>query len=315
MAYRIPHAPEGIEHNALIFDGLGDFLAATAPFLRDGLAEGNVLVAVVPEPRLSALRDTLGPDGAGATFVDAAAFYRHPVRTIKDYDKLVREVAPLRLRVVAEPVWRGRGPAETVEWTRYESLVNAAFSSSGAHVICAYDRAAVPEPILLDARRTHPQVISGQARYPSLDYLDPAAFGAGCDRTPRTPPPADAGYLPFAAECDLQAVRAFATGWAVRHGLAAERVQALETAVTEVATNALRHGTAPMGLRVWTTPGELVCEVGDHGFWQPEPLIGYVPPESVLEPGFGLWTVRLLVDRMRVYAGWDGTFVRLYVAR
>lgn len=302
-----------IEHNALLYEGLGEYLTTTAPYLRAGLEAENVLLAVVPEPRLSALRDTMGRDGESVVFIDAGVFYQHPVRTIKEYDSTVRQFAPRRLRVVAEPIWLGRNPAETVEWARYESLVNVAFATSGAHVICAYDRTVVPPEVIEHARRTHPQLIDGQAEYRSRDYREPESFGADCDRLPRTPAPDDADYLPFATERDLQAVREFVRERTARRELAAETARGLLTAVTEVATNALRHGTPPMGIRVWADADELVCEVSDHGFWQPGSLTGFVPPESALQTGFGLWTVRLLVDFVRLHTGWDGTFVRLHV--
>lgn len=305
----------GIEHNALFYDGLGEYLTTTAPFLRAGLEAENVMLAVVPEPRLSALRDTMGRDGEGMAFVDANIFYQHPVRTIKEYDKTVRQFAPRRLRVVAEPIWAGRGAAETVEWARYESLVNVAFANSGAHVICAYDRKVVTPEVIEHARRTHPQLIDGPAEYRSRDYREPEVFGADCDRGGRTPPPEDAEYLPFAGDRDLRAVRAFVRERAVRLGLPEPSVRDMLTAVTEVATNALRHGTPPMGVRVWSVAGEFVCEVSDHGFWQPGALTGFVPPESALQTGFGLWTVRLLVDVVRLHTGFDGTFVRLHVHR
>lgn len=308
-----PATSDAIKHQALIFAGMAEFLGTAVPFLDAGREAGEVLIAVVPEPRLSALRDMLGGAGEQIQYVNAAAFYRHPVRVIKDYDQIVRQSAPRRVRVVGELVWRSYRAADTQEWMRYEAVVNAAFARSGAQVICAYDTGSAPAHVVQSARHTHPLVISGPAQYPSPDYTEPEEFGTRLNRAPRIPAPEDAERLAFADEGDLRAIRGFVGDRAIRHGLGPEAVSALETAVTEVATNALRHGAPPMAVQVWTTPRELVCEVADHGFWRPGALIGFVPPASVLQPGFGLWTVRLLVDHVRVYAGWDGTFVRLHM--
>ncbi|SEF89892.1 Anti-sigma regulatory factor (Ser/Thr protein kinase) [Thermomonospora echinospora] len=301
-----------LRHNALLYGDVGEYLAVTAPYLRAGLEAGDAVFAVVPRPRSQALRETLGRDGRDVTFIDAEVFYQHPVRALHEYDRVMRAHAPRRLRVVGENIWPG-DRTETMEWVRYESLVNAVFAASGAQVICAYDRTAVDAEIIGHARRTHPWLIDGRAEYASGEYAEPAGLGTDSDRVPRTPPPSDAQYLPFGSEQELYQVRRFVAARASGHGLDGRRVVALETAVTEVATNALKHGAPPMGVRVWTRPGEFVCEVGDHGRWRPGAPAGLVPPGSALDSGFGLWTVRLLMDRVWLYAGRDGTFVRMVV--
>jgi anti-sigma regulatory factor (Ser/Thr protein kinase) len=303
-----------LEHNALLYGEVGEYLAVTVPYLRDGLESGDAVFAVVPGPRLEALRDTLGRDGRDVSFVEAEVFYRHPVRTLHEYDRIVRAHDPVRVRVLGERAWSG-DRVETMEWVRYESLVNAVFATSGARVICAYDRGTVDAEVIGHVRRTHPRLIDGRTVHVSDDYLEPERFSVDGDRMPRTPPPADSEYLPFGSEHELYRVRRFVAARASGHGLDERRVVALETAVTEVATNALRHGTAPRGVRVWARPGEFVCEVSDHGCWRPKAPAGFVPPGSALDSGFGLWTVRLLVDIVWLHAGWDGTFVRMLVRR
>jgi anti-sigma regulatory factor (Ser/Thr protein kinase) len=145
-------------------------------------------------------------------------------------------------------------------------------------------------------------------------YVDPVTFGANCDRSLRFSRPGDAEY--FAVEDDdLHALRSFVAERALLHGLAKRPAQNLVTAVNEVAANALQHGVPPVGMWIWQDGPELLCEVGDNGLWRPAPtpLTGFIPPDSALQRGFGLWTVRLLVDLMELRAGWDGTFVRLHV--
>ena len=78
----------------------------------------------------------------------------------------------------------------------------------------------------------------------------------------------------------------------------------------EVATTALRHGSAPAELRVWTQVGDLVCEIAGPGHWYPDALWGFTPPDGS-ETGFGLWGVRMLCDVVQMQADADGTLIRL----
>ncbi|MFC5748919.1 anti-sigma factor RsbA family regulatory protein [Actinomadura rugatobispora] len=302
-----------LEHRAFLYDGVEEFLSVTAPYLREGVEAGEAVVVVVREPGLSALRDVLAPLAAEIEFYDSAVFYRHPVRTLKSYQEVVVSKMPRPVRALAEPVWQGRSPRETVEWARYESLINVVFEDSGARALCPYDLDGLPSAVIDHARRTHPLLACGAH---SAGYVDPVAFGEECDRTRRFDRPRETAY--FAVESDdLYALRVFVGGRAGAHGLGEQPARNFVTAVNEVAANALRHGAPPVGVRVWSEGPDLVCEVGDNGLWLPGPgpLTGFVPPESALERGFGLWSVRLLVDLMELRAGWDGTFVRLRTAR
>ena len=303
-----------LEHRAFLYGGAEEFVSVAAPYLRAGVEAGEAVVAVVREPGLSALREELAPLAGEIDFFDSAGFYRHPVRTLKSYRELVASKRPRRVRALPEPVWHGRSERERVEWARYESLINVVFRGSGARALCPYDVEGLPGSVIEQARRTHPLLADGGRTVASADYVDPVVFGRDCDRAVRSAPPREAAYFPIESD-DLHAMRAFVAGRAAAHGLGGQSARNLVTAVNEVAANALRHGSPPVGLRVWADGPDLVCEVGDNGVWRPDPLTGFVPPGSALERGFGLWSVRLLVDLVEVRAGWDGTFVRLRAAR
>ncbi|MFB4306393.1 anti-sigma factor RsbA family regulatory protein [Actinomadura sp. GTD37] len=301
-----------LEHKAFMYAGADDFLSVAAPFLRSGLERGQTVIAVACETNLAALRDTLGE--AGIRYVDSATFYEHPVRTLRDYQQIVKDSAPRTVCALAEPVWQGWDERQVLEWVRYESLINVVFRDSEARALCPYDTATLPPRVLAEARRTHPLLLAPGHDGANDEYIDPVTFGSGCDRGLRFDRPGDAGYLPIDG-ADLHSLRGFVAERAHRHGLAEQPAQNLVTAVNEVAANALQHGTPPIGLWTWQDGADLVCEVGDHGFWRPGPLTGFIPPDSALQSGFGLWTVRLLVDLMELRAGWDGTFVRLRKSR
>ncbi|HEY7484288.1 MAG TPA: sensor histidine kinase [Streptosporangiaceae bacterium] len=301
----------GLVHQALVYDGEQEFLAAATPFLRAGLAAGSAMLAVVPRPRIDALRAELGADGADVQFVDAVGWYQHPVRTIAAYDAFLRAHAPKPVCALTEPFCQDRSPLETVEWIRYEAIVNAAFGASGAAAMCAYNRYAVPDDVIAEARRTHPEVVEDGTPQPSHGYTDPGRVSADCDRTALPLPPRYSS-MPIVSE-DMHDVRRFVADCAAEYGLPSGGLSTLLVAVTEVATNAVKHGTPPMAVRMWAADGDLICEVADCGYWRPGDLLGFLPPASAAAGGFGLWGVRMLTDLVQIRTSWDGTVVRLRV--
>lgn len=301
------HLP--LVHRALVYSGEGEFLAAAVPFLRSALAAGNTTLAVVPQPRIDALRPALGAEAAAVQFIDADSWYEHPVRTVAAYDALVRGEAPRLVAALTELFCRDRPPLETVEWIRYEAVVNAAFSASGATAFCAYDRHVVAPEVIAEARRTHPAVVEGGTLKSSIGYTDPGRISAECDRE-TLPLPRRFDSIPIYSG-DLYAVRCFVAERAAHYGLSSHRMTNLLVAVTEVAGNAVKHGTPPMAVRMWTADGDLVCEVADCGFWRPAELLGFLPPVTAAGDGFGLWGARMLMDLVQIRARWDGTVVRL----
>ncbi|WP_067452909.1 anti-sigma factor RsbA family regulatory protein [Actinomadura macra] len=303
-----------LEHRAFLYKGTDEFLSVAVPYLESGLEKDQAVVAVVREPHLSALRDVLTVHGETIQYFDSAVFYQHPVHTLRDYQTIVSTSMPRTVCALAEPVWDGWDEQQTQEWIRYESLINVVFAGSGARALCPYDSGELTPHVLDEARRTHPLLLHDGRNGVNEEYVDPATFGAGCDRARRPGRPDGAEYLPIKGT-DLHELRAFVAERALTHGLARQPAQNFITAVNEVAANALQHGIPPMGLWTWRDDADLVCEIGDNGFWQPSPLTGFIPPDSALQRGFGLWTVRLLVDLMELRAGWDGTFVRLRVRR
>jgi anti-sigma regulatory factor (Ser/Thr protein kinase) len=97
---------------------------------------------------------------------------------------------------------------------------------------------------------------------------------------------------------DLRAevrARARAEGW-----LPPDRVENLLLALSEVATNGIRHGGEQRELRIWLTDDAVVCEVTDNGPVPPGPLAGYLPPRSGVIGGMGLWLVQQLADAMAI---------------
>jgi anti-sigma regulatory factor (Ser/Thr protein kinase) len=301
---------EGLVHQALLYGGEEEFLTATVPFLKAGLEADDAVLAVVPRPSSAALRDMLGSDAGPVQFFDATAFYRHPVRTIASYNDVVHSVAPRRVRVLAEPFLPGRSVLETIEWSRYEAVVNAAFATTDAQVICGYDTRRAAPDVLDAARRTHPMLLGWHGTHRNRSYDEPELFGIDCDRTPLPEPKEPPDALPFERLEDLRCVRRFVESHARRLAMHELEMAKFRQAVDSVVGNAVKHGSPPMELRLWGEDDFVVCEVVDFGHWRPDGLVGFLPPDP--GTGFeGLWGARMLVDAVHVRAGWSGTVVRL----
>jgi CheY-like chemotaxis protein len=166
-------------HEALVYSTVDEFLAATLPFIREGLEGEEPLLVVTKEANLNALREALDTDAGRVDLVDSTVWYRTPPQTIKAYDRYVRprlEGGAGRVRIIGEPVWP-RTPARAVaEWKRYESALNVAWASTPAWVVCPYDANQLPEDIVSDATRTHPILRTGRGTRPSPRYTDPEVF-------------------------------------------------------------------------------------------------------------------------------------------
>ncbi|GAA3444377.1 anti-sigma factor RsbA family regulatory protein [Planomonospora venezuelensis] len=306
-------APELI-HHALVYGSDEAFLSATTGFCRDGLAGGDRVLAVTTPANIGLLEDALGPAAAGVEFVAADDWYGAPGRTLAAYGRYVdaHKVRHRRVRIIGEPVWHGRSPAEEAEWTRYESVINAAFAGSPAWIVCPYDERTLPERIVADARRTHPKLLTGSAEHDSHAYTDPAAFAHASDHLP-LPPPAGAGEE-IRFDADLGRMRQRVAARAAALGLSAGQIDRLLLAVNEVAANAVQHGGGHGRILLWADAAGIGCDVADPGRLS-TPFPGYLPPDPLADRGHGLWVVRQLCELLEIRTGRNGTQVRLHLAR
>ena len=112
---------------------------------------------------------------------------------------------------------------------------------------------------------------------------------------------------------DLASVRRSAAAWAARAGLPPHRVQDLVIAVGELTANTLAHTNEPGQLTLWTTGGEVFCQVDDAGEIT-DPLAGQVRPDpGDLGSGRGLWVVHQLCDLVEIRTGPAGTTTRVHL--
>ena len=304
---------ETFRHEALLYAGEVEFLTATLPFIREGVAADEPVLVVVSAAKIGLLRSALGRDADRVAFADMADVGANPARIIPAWRDFVaaNDVARRRARGIGEPVWAGRTEAELVECQRHETLLNLAFAGVPAWwLLCPYDTGALGPEVLEEARRSHPHVSERGVATASPSYrgLEQAAapFAAPLPEPPGQPP--ELGF----AEGSLAQLRALVSRHAAAAGLDQERTADLVLAVGELSANSLRHGGGRGTLRIWREDGALVCEVRDAGRIE-DPLAGRRRPPLDRDGGRGLWLVNQLCDLVQLRTFPSGTVVRVHV--
>ncbi|MEW2356763.1 sensor histidine kinase [Spirillospora sp. NPDC029432] len=299
----------------MVYSTRREFAAAAVPHLREGLAEGDAVVAVVAPAAERLLRRQLGSAASRSVeFIEAGSWFTGPMDALAAYqDRSRRDWWPVgRLRLLAEPVWTGRSELEVCEWKRHEALLNVAFAGTPTLLMCAYDAASLPAHVITDAARTHPDVVDDRGPRPSGRYVDPAVFYAECNARPLSAPPRDAAWRRFAAG-GLAGLRAFLAAEAERLGLPADRSLPFVLAVNEVATTVIRHGGGRGLLWVWAEGGELLCDVGDPEGRLEDRFLGCFPPRHYKPGETAMWAVRRLCHIVEIRSGPGGTRVRMHL--
>lgn len=295
MAAMTRPAP-ALTHDALLYRTAAEFLAATVPFLRDGLDLGHACVVAVQRHNAGLLRAALGDRASEVTFLDRDAWYQRPAVTVQGWKRLLDaalEEGRRRVHIIGEVHFGTQD--RHASWTRYESALNAVFADAPAWIICPYDLAGLPADIVRGARRTHPEILDPN-RATSAEYEQPERLLAAVPEPVRAavgPPTLDLAFGPSASVL-RERVRAAA------RTLPQPRRDALVIVVGEVAANSLRHGWGPRRARLWVGPDGVVGEVTDRGPGPSDPLTAYRPPAGTGAHGWGLWVAHQLCDGLAI---------------
>lgn len=299
-----------LRHDALIYGTDGGFLDVLVPFVREGLGQDEAVVAVTSPGNIALLREALDADAEHVAFVDAAAWYSHPMRTIAGYsetlDDLFAKGAP-RVRVIGE-VQFGATEQHRREWARYEAALNAVFADRAAWIVCPYDERVLPPWVIETATRTHPHVWNARSRTTSGAYDGP---DAAARQLPPPPPLRGRPLADLQIGDELAAARRTIQDIGASVGLGAEAVDELALALTEALTNALVHGHPPVRLRVFHEGTALTCEITETGGGFDDPLAGFMRATANAEGGRGLWLLRHLCDHVEFLPRNGKTVLRL----
>lgn len=300
----------GYRHEAFLYSGFAEFVSGTISFIRRALDAGDPVLVVVSGEKIGLLRQELGAEAENVSFADMAGVGDNPARIIAVWQAFVAAHAGARqLWGIGEPVHPERSPTELAECQLHEALLNVAFDAATPFwLLCPYDLEALAADVIDEAERTHPFIARVDRRQASsafrlIDLADPF------DR-PLPARPADAATMSFQIG-RLRRVRAFVAAQATHAGLDRESSAAIVLAVTEIATNSLRHGGGHGELCAWVQDGSLVCEVSDRGHIT-SPLVGRLQPVLDGQGGAGLWVANQLCDLVQIFSSPRGTTVRVY---
>ena len=283
------------------------------PFLADGLARGEPVLAVTTPANLELVNSALGARGSEMAYAESAFFGRRPAQRIAAFHRYWKRLSArgrTPVRVLAEPVWTGRSAREILAWKRMESTLNVALATTTISMICPYDARILPESIIAGARRTHPTQVTGARTSPCSDYSDPAAFARECDTSPLPDPPAGAAAYQF--DGDLRGLRQFIASIAAAHGLDGDRSMLLVQAASEVGAY-LKGQPGNATVQAWEQPGGIVCDFRQPQAAIGDPFAGLRPVELDPQPGDGLWLAGQLCDWIDIRSGPEACTIRLQV--
>jgi anti-sigma regulatory factor (Ser/Thr protein kinase) len=287
-------APRELEHEAFVYASDEEYVRVLAPLVCAAQAAGDEVFVVVPERNAHLLRRAVGGNAAAMHWIEAAEWYLRPARTLAGYDGTLRRLRPATSACVIGEVQFGRTPGDWLDWTAYEAVLNRVLARYPARVVCPYDARTLPPQLVADARRTHPHLLDADRRVPSAGYTEPESLVAGLPfEAPLPQRPPDLLLDEVATVASARRAWAAAVGSC---GLPSPRLDELTVGVSEVLTNALEHGGAPVRLRAWLGD-EVITVVEDAGRGADDPLLGLRVPEPGGRRGYGLWLARQVFDR------------------
>lgn len=307
-----PSEPDmnGFRHQFYPYRGEAQFLTGTLGFIREALEAEEAVVVAVPSDRASLLRDELADEPA-VTFVDTTVS-PSPGRLIAAWTAWMSErgEGDRPVRGIGETAWRqARNAAHLSEMRYHEWLLNRAFAQSPAwSMLCPYDAADGDQDALQSLSRCHP-LIRQEHRYVRNElYLtaEEYPFEALAD-------PCDPYQELSYTNGDLAAIRSKVSQCASDAGVPDDRLPKLAVAVTEIATNSIRHGGGRGTLRTWVQDSTFLSEFRDAGYIS-NVMAGRTRPDANQIGGRGLWLAHQLCDLVEIRSTPDqGTTVRLHM--
>ncbi|CAO0830860.1 MULTISPECIES: sensor histidine kinase [Streptomyces] len=308
-----PSRPHGapFRHELYPYRGQDQFLSGTLDYIHEALEADEAVVVAVPEDKTSLLRGELADESA-VTFVDATTAGPNPGRHIAAWSAWMhqRGEGGRPVRGIGETAWRqARSAAHLSELRYHEWLMNRAFARSSTwSMLCPYDAADEDQDALRSLSRCHPQIHRDGQYTLNEVYLTGEEYAfddldAPCD------PFQELSYT----HGDLGAIRSKVSQCATDAGVTEDRLAKLAVAVTEIATNSIRHGGGHGTLRTWAQDETFLCELRDSGYI-PDAMTGRTRPEANQVGGRGLWLAHQLCDLVEIRSTPDqGTTIRLHM--
>jgi anti-sigma regulatory factor (Ser/Thr protein kinase) len=306
----------GFRHDAFLYDYPGQLAEVAAPFLLGGLDEGEAAVVATSGGSAEVLREAVSGDPRVQVLERHDVYRDRTPAAITTFRRLAEEYAAAgvtRVRVVGE-VDFGAAERNWLEWQRYESVINEALAAWPLWGLCVFDTQRLPEAVLESALQTHTGVVTTSGRGSNPAFVEPDEYLRGLpvadEPLERTPPRLDAPDV-----ADFIALRRTVAAELATVDASADLRDDFLLAVDEMTSNALRHGGAPVGLKLWVSDDRMVCTISDFGPGFDDPFAGYGPAhgDDLSRGGMGLWLARQLCDHVDIRHDADGVRVRLTV--
>jgi len=299
-------ATDAFRHEAVFYAGPEAFLDRVAPFVEEGVANGEPVMVALEAPKLRALKRRLGAAAEHVEWADMGDIGHNPACIIPAWRDFVAGRSG-SMRGVGEPIWPGRTPDELVECQCHEALLNTAFEAAdGFHLLCPYDSAHLGREVIEEAERSHPWLGTAENPHYRGHAGPPPQLSVALAPAPGTPP-----EHRIAPET-LSGIRAIVAEHARAAGVSEARTGDLVLAAHEVASNSIRHGGGEGLLRVWHEDHTVICEISDQGLLD-QPLAGRTRPELGVDGGWGLWLANQLCDLVQLRTLPGGAVVRLHL--
>jgi transcriptional regulator with XRE-family HTH domain len=171
--------PRMLTHQALLYDDGEAFADGAANFLLEGLERSEPAMAITGKAHLALLRKRLGVDADRVELVDSAGKLTTPEAPLVLFTRFLTarlQEGAVWVRVLAEPIWAGRSPAQVRLWAKLESLFNLNFAGSPMSILCPYDVGSLHPAIVREAHTTHPQTVTMGKTSESSSFRDPGGF-------------------------------------------------------------------------------------------------------------------------------------------
>ena len=306
-------AREGLFHEASIYASDSQLCETALPFLTEGLDAREPAYVILGRHGEELIRRELG-EPAGLRYLPAADAYVNPAMTVKSYREVLTaevEAGAEQIRFITEVPHPGTGSAWDW-WGRYESAANEIFADLPVWAVCTYDERTTPAAVLDEVVRSHPYLARpGGVHAANGEYEAPATFLSR--RSAEYTDPLESGE-PLVELADPSLVDARGAALEVaRTRFGGETADKLALAVSEIVTNANRHGRPPVELRLWAGPDRVIAAIKDGGDGLHDPTLGLVPVDSDRTGGRGLWIASHLCDHLSISTPPDGFVVRLVV--
>ncbi|WP_433389441.1 anti-sigma factor RsbA family regulatory protein [Micromonospora sp. KLBMP9576] len=305
----------GYFHEAVSYDHDDELLAVAVPFLLGGVDAGEPTFVALGERTGGLVRAAL-PADCGVEYLAGGDVYARPAAAIRSYRQLLAErvaAGATQIRIIGEVPATEFG-ATWDWWARYESAINHAYDDFPLWSMCAYDTRITPPSVMADVARTHPRFATADGRHvPSPAWTTPAEYLR--ENRPIVPDPVQA-QPPAVELVDPTAAEARAAVHKADHGqLPVDDVEDLVVAVSEIVTNALRHGQPPVRLCVWAGDDRIVAAVSDRGQGPGDPFCGLLPASGSAPGGLGVWITYQSCNHVTWQRDGDGFTLRLTAGR